>query len=1066
MSNRNRKYCFLQFQYEFETLPNEEVYVVGNVEELGNWDISKAEKLVTGKLTYPVWKSKENIKVFQNSVIEYKYIFYKNGIFSHWESQTENRKITIQDNMLRLVVSDPGGVIKKCTMSIVEDNDNNNYNSDSGGGNFWEEQENTFLFTDDNNNINDKVDNEQENKREMNYKMLINEQYSTPSFLMKRYQNDIFLKEKSKEMNEIVDNLEYSSGEDLDEYNENASNSKAHLETIESEIDENDEIFMCMLYLPLDAIKNEQGDWELVLTDEPIYHTLYKIMKDNKKIKWFGLLKNYLKIPSEAQKEKLANELETKYNMYVIKLPEYNYHNLIYLLQNYVEPLFHYVSVNREIAKEYKEFNTWWEVYINFNKLVADTLLSFLGINSIVFLNDYHLLLVPSMLRAQNKKYSIGLYMHSAFPSYEIFKRIPRREEVLKSIMLCSVVGFHSFDCSRNFLATIKRILSVNYQSTIKGDLAISYEGNNLIIRVHNVTPEPSVIEEDINKEEFTKLYTDITKRYINNFIYVCIDSMQFLFLIKHKLEGYRRYLRDIGDKYWQNILLQYIRISSANVNSDGKLCLTETQKSFIEQIETLAEEINREFKTEVVKIIIKKISYTERLAIFASGNCLLRSSKKESFSMSIYEFLLVKMLIGEKREISYMLSELSGANTSLGGTIKINPFDCGSYQRGFLKAFQPHFDKIKASITQKKDFIHVKKSSAKQWFDSFCKEIKNAKINNQRKHFFSHTSQKQIILLSPNEIKPIEKYKILHDYQESKRRLIFLDFEGTLPQASSNLPPKPSAKLVENLINLVEDKRNLVFIVSESENKELLNAFGNINGLVIASNNGFLFTYKQSNDENKWNKISPNFSSTLIDYCGEIMKPYTQRCEGSFIETKETSKIWNYKDCDMELGKYMSKALTNALEYQLSEKDLKVNNGKGYVEVIAKKANKGAFISYILKSLVKKNFSFEFILACGDGDNDEEMFTYLKKKKTNIEKTTNNEIKIYTIKVGKIPSNAEYFVDNEKNVLELLEELNSDFKKGQYEKNSSGMNIDYIFGCGSFTTKEMSFKSALGGGE
>lgn len=71
------------------------------------------------------------------------------------------------------------------------------------------------------------------------------------------------------------------------------------------------------------------------------------------------------------------------------------------------------------------------------------------------------------------------------------------------------------------------------------------------------------------------------------------------------------------------------------------------------------------------------------------------------NWDISKAEKLLVKMLKKEKREISYMLSELSGANTSLGGTIKINPFDVGSY--GFLKAFQQHYDKIKANITQKK---------------------------------------------------------------------------------------------------------------------------------------------------------------------------------------------------------------------------------------------------------------------------------------------------------------------------------------------------------------------------
>ena len=65
------------------------------------------------------------MKVYQNSIVEYKYIFFKNGVFFHWESQTENRKIRIQRNIIRLVVSDPGGIIKKCTLSTVDDNNDN-----------------------------------------------------------------------------------------------------------------------------------------------------------------------------------------------------------------------------------------------------------------------------------------------------------------------------------------------------------------------------------------------------------------------------------------------------------------------------------------------------------------------------------------------------------------------------------------------------------------------------------------------------------------------------------------------------------------------------------------------------------------------------------------------------------------------------------------------------------------------------------------------------------------------------------------------------------------------------
>lgn len=177
--SRSKKYCYIQFQFEYKAEQNEEVYVVGNVEDLGNWDISKAEKLVTGKLTYPIWKSKENIKVYQNSIVEYKYIFFKNGVFSHWETQAENRKIPIQRNMIRLVVCDPGGIIKNVNLSTVDDNNDNIY---CNQGSYWEEHENSFLFTDDNFIPNNVIYKQTDNVNDAIYRIMSVNNDSSPFF--------------------------------------------------------------------------------------------------------------------------------------------------------------------------------------------------------------------------------------------------------------------------------------------------------------------------------------------------------------------------------------------------------------------------------------------------------------------------------------------------------------------------------------------------------------------------------------------------------------------------------------------------------------------------------------------------------------------------------------------------------------------------------------------------------------------------------------------------------------------------------------------------------------------
>lgn len=85
----------------------EEIRIVGDVPELGNWDPTKAEKLITSKADFPIWKSKENIKVKQNCEICYKYVIFENGKFKQWEEipLNQNRTLNIK-NYVRVVIYD------------------------------------------------------------------------------------------------------------------------------------------------------------------------------------------------------------------------------------------------------------------------------------------------------------------------------------------------------------------------------------------------------------------------------------------------------------------------------------------------------------------------------------------------------------------------------------------------------------------------------------------------------------------------------------------------------------------------------------------------------------------------------------------------------------------------------------------------------------------------------------------------------------------------------------------------------------------------------------------------
>ena len=126
--------------------------------------------------------------------------------------------------------------------------------------------------------------------------------------------------------------------------------------------------------------------------------------------------------------------------------------------------------------------------------------------------------------------------------------------------------------------------------------------------------------------------------------------------------------------------------------------------------------------------------------------------------------------------------------------------------------------------------------------------------------------------------------------------------------------------------------------------------------------------------------------------YTIEQLEPYTERCEGSFIEVKESSVVWQYRDCDLELGKAFSNVITLDLENNLKNFNLNIINGKGYVEVKPNGINKGAFASFILREEILKKRSPDFILCIGDDTSDEEMFKFFKRKRNQVK----NYIKVF----------------------------------------------------------------------
>ena len=154
----------------------------------------------------------------------------------------------------------------------------------------------------------------------------------------------------------------------------------------------------------------------------------------------------------ERVTEKLAeNEL---YPVFLTRREEEDFYNRV--CNDTLWPLFHYFSDRLRITPEA------WQRYVEVNERFADTILEHCEPGSRVWIHDFHLMLVPAMLRARQPRLAIGFFLHTPFPSSEVYRLLPEREQLLRGVLGADYVSFQIGDYARHFRSSCLRILGID----------------------------------------------------------------------------------------------------------------------------------------------------------------------------------------------------------------------------------------------------------------------------------------------------------------------------------------------------------------------------------------------------------------------------------------------------------------------------------------------------------------------------------------------------------------------------------------------------------------------------
>ncbi len=629
-------------------------------------------------------------------------------------------------------------------------------------------------------------------------------------------------------------------------------------------------------------------------------------------------------------------------------------------------PLFHHfpsMAVHNE---------SYFENYVTANKLFADKILSVMQPDDFIWIHDYQLFLVPELIRNKYPNANVSFFLHIPFPGFEDFRTMPRhwRNSILQGVLGSDLIGFHTYDYSQYFLRTVSRLLGheITMNSVSVGD------------RIVKVDAYPIGIDyEKFNGAAINSKPVDIERKKIlgtlkNLKLIFSIDRLDYSKGLLHRLEAFECFLETYPE--W----LGKIVFNMIVIPSRDSILQYQNMKR---EIESAVGRINGKFSTMAWRPIIyqyKSIPFAELVALYDLSLVGLITPLRDGMNLVAKEYVACQ--VTQKGVL--ILSEMAGAAAELSETILINPADKHEVADAINKALiMPERSRtILIARMQKR----IKTYTVFTW----AKDI----IDNME------LIKKEQEVRKVNVISPLIESEIIALYQNALRRVIFLDYDGTLvPFSKVPELAVPGAKTITQLKMLSENPKNTVVIISGRDKNFLNEWFADNNIYLIAEHGAFL-----KSPHMDWECTLDSDQSWKVAFLA-VLQRYTDRCNGSFIEEKFSSLAWHYRNAPQEIGQIKAKELKEEVRAMVShENKLQVLEGSMVLEVKRSGFDKGMAASKFVA-----NVKSDFIMAMGDDKTDEDIFRSLPPESI-------------TIKIGITSSLAKYNLANQNEVSRIID--------------------------------------------
>ncbi|KZV87086.1 glycosyltransferase family 20 protein [Exidia glandulosa HHB12029] len=398
-------------------------------------------------------------------------------------------------------------------------------------------------------------------------------------------------------------------------------------------------------------------------------------------------------------------------------------------------PLFHY----HPGEMNFEEAN--WHAYREANLRFAEAVRSQLKSGDMIWVQDYHLMLLPMLLRGlvdqkSDSKHQaevgriisdikedesletavveenvtdikIGFFLHTPFPSSEIYRILPVRREILLGVLHCDLIGFHTYDYARHFLSSCTRILGLPTMPN-----GVEFEGRYAHVGTFPIGIDPQQFVDGLQKPKVVSRLEQLEQRFRGCKIIVGVDRLDYIKGVPQKLHALELFLSQHPEWIGKIVLIQLAVPSRQDVEEYQNLRST---------VNELVGRINGRFGTVdfmPIHFMHKSLPFDELCALYAISDVCLVSSTRDGMNLVSYEYIACQ----QKKHGVMILSEFAGAAQSLNGSIVVNPWDSQAVADAIYESVT--MDEETKAVNHSKLFKYIEKYSSAFWGTSFVREL------------------------------------------------------------------------------------------------------------------------------------------------------------------------------------------------------------------------------------------------------------------------------------------------------------------------------------------------------